>query len=214
MKRSRILSLILAVVMTAAILASCGAEAKVNVDVLVVNGDEELINTVAILTVENPTYLDAFNQACADEKADYQVDEKGTIISVNDVKADDTHYWALKSINGDENVTEKTVLKDGDSIVVSYMEYEEVDVETVANVEVTVNRDGNEKTFEVALAGEAPVLEDLLAQLKADEGTDFKLEDGKLVSFDGTDGDWNVSVEADEVIVDGMKITFSLTIPA
>ena len=136
MKLTRILSMVLAGIVLAFALVSCGGEPakEVNVTLKIVGSDEgdPVLDTQVTVKAANPSVLDAFITACDENEIPYVLsDDNASVKDIQDFTnhTDENgiaHYW-MYYINDVEPTSGKAnanTINDGDVILYSYVSFD------------------------------------------------------------------------------------------
>ena len=136
MKLTRILSMVLAGIVLAFALVSCGGEPakEVTVTLKIVGSDESdpVLDTQVTVKAANPTVLDAFITACDENEIPYVLSDDSA--SVKDIQDFTNHtdengiaYYWMYYINDVEPTSGKAnanTISDGDVILYSYVSFD------------------------------------------------------------------------------------------
>ncbi len=140
MKFSRVLTLAVAGIMLALCLASCGAVApEINVTVKIVAGEETILDAVVPIQSNEPTVLEAFQEACIVNEIDYVLTEDGaSVLDIEEYKdlsaeasGDGLVYYWMYLLNDQEPKSGKAntnLIADGDVITYQYDSFDPEDV--------------------------------------------------------------------------------------
>lgn len=136
MKLTRIISVVLAGIILAFALVSCGGEPvqEVTVTLKIVGSDEgdPVLDTQVTVKAANPTVLDAFIAACDENEIPYVLsDDSASVKDIQDFTnhTDENgiaHYW-MYYINDVEPTSGKAnanTISDGDVILYSYVSFD------------------------------------------------------------------------------------------
>ena len=137
MKFTRVLALVLVGIMAVVGLASCGVadypEITVTIKIVADDAEDPILNTEVKIKSENPTVLEAFQEACILNEISYTLTEAGdSVADIQDYKdytEKDTgiaHYW-MYYINDVEPTSEKAnvnAIADGDVITYTYVTFD------------------------------------------------------------------------------------------
>lgn len=124
MNLKKILVLSLVIIFTFGVFSSCVTNAtEITVNLIIKAGDDRIFSSNVKVNAENPTVIDAVNEAIATYELNITLDPNGNSIAkvknYNDTTIDGISYYWMYTINGVEPTTGKAssnAIADGDKI--------------------------------------------------------------------------------------------------